>query len=198
MTAMWLQWVHVPMTNDMMHQANWYLHCQRNVENTATAKLETVATVKMNANVANACTHLNHARQEQIVWVELCSTSTYVEWSNHENDTFHWSKTRSNRCRESEDRLCNAGTYTSITPRGQYFENLSECRDNASSSTVTQRPPDSKNHWSPSGSSPRRSSWNTPLCQNERYPSRERQNKDQSSKDARGETEIHRRLSMHG
>jgi hypothetical protein len=63
------------MTNDMIDQANWYLHCQRNVENTATAKLETVATVKMNANVANACTHLNHARQEQIVGVELRSSS---------------------------------------------------------------------------------------------------------------------------
>lgn len=69
------------MTKHAMHQASWYCHFQRNLEKTAMARLETVAMVKMNASVANACTHLNHA--EMRVFTDrsdaISRQRTYVE-----------------------------------------------------------------------------------------------------------------------
>lgn len=58
---------YLQITKDIIDQTTWYLHSQRNDENTAIAKLEIVAIVKMNANVANACTHWNHAMKENAI-----------------------------------------------------------------------------------------------------------------------------------
>lgn len=63
----------------------------------------------------------------------------YLELSNHENDTFHLSKTRNNQYMEFVNRLYNDDIYINIIPIIQYFENRLVYQDNVLSSMAMQR-----------------------------------------------------------